>query len=132
MTARLHHDHQALRAMADRLEAYLVGDAPPQDPEFSHLRWMMVREMTLHLATERAALARWQADSVELSRDFDFAFEEAFKQHVVKWSGASMISNWCRYCLETRALLRRMRKRMAFEERTLFPAIRRSRATDLA
>lgn len=120
MTADTHHRHGELRAMADRLEAYLHGDAPPQDAAFAHLRWMLVRELSLHLAGERAALERWQAEVGQWAARLDLAFDDAFKQHVVKWSGASLSANWCRYCLETRALLRRMRKRMAFEDRTVF------------
>lgn len=122
MTAHLPHDHHLLRDLSDRLERYLDRETPPQEPEFARLRWMLVREMTLHLATERAVLARWRGQVGRMADRFDFALEDAFKQHVVAWSGATMIAIWPRYRIETRELLGRMRRRMDMEESAVFPA----------
>ena len=127
MIDQLRNDHDRLRDLADRLDRFLDSDAPPIDPEFSQLRWILVRELSMHLASERAALEAWRAKSRGNDHDLDFELDDAFMQHIVAWSGATMSTRWKHYCESTRALLHRLRQRMEFEETSMFPAMGRRR-----
>lgn len=123
MIAQLQDDHDRLRDLADQLERYLDGDTPPRDPHFAQLRWMLVRELSMHMAAERKTLAEWQAASGASGEALDTGLDQAFTDHVVTWSGATMGDSWNNYRTATQALLRRLRRRMAFEEARMFPAL---------
>lgn len=121
MLAQLKTEHDRLRDLAGRLRTYLHGDAPPRDPDFARLRWMLVRELSVHLATERRAVDDWCARGGS-GDGFDQELDDAFTRHVVAWSGATMTTTWSRYCDDTRDLLRRLCDRMDYEEAVVFPA----------
>lgn len=126
MLAQLKTEHDSLRDLAGRLRGYLHGDRPPHDPAFAQLRWMLVRELSIHLATERRAVDVWCAMGGD-GDGFDEALDDAFTRHIVAWSGATMASTWSRYCDETRVLLARLCDRMDYEERAVFPVLRGTR-----
>ncbi|MHA6722405.1 hemerythrin domain-containing protein [Sphingomonas sp. RS2018] len=121
---RLKTEHDRLRELADRLDRFLDGDAAPKDANFTQLGWVLVQELSLHLASERAALRTHKENDVAQR----FGLDEAFVRHVATWGNASVAAGWSRYVTETRLLLNALRDRMAFEEATIFPAVRYRRA----
>lgn len=122
---RLKAEHDRLRELADRLDRFLDGETAPKDADFTQLGWMLVQELSLHLASERAALQRHKENDVAQT----FGLDEAFVRHVATWGNASVVAGWSRYVTETRMLLKGLRDRMAFEEATVFPAVKYRRAT---
>jgi hypothetical protein len=124
--ANLQHDHDRLRALAADLDVYLVQPTPPAGPEFAQLRWQLVRELSMHLAAERAALQTWQRSAGAAGSHIDLGLDAAFTDHVAKWSGVSLAQSWHCYRSSARALLSRLRTRMDREERLMFPALSRA------
>ncbi len=121
---RLTEEHERLRALADRLDAYLARAEAPQEAAFTQLGWQLVQELSMHLASERAAMRKHAENDVEKR----FGLDEAFMQHIATWGATSVAAGWRNYVTETRRLLDRLRERMAFEEATIFPAVRWRRA----
>ena len=121
--ARFKDDHDKLRELADRLELHLDAPAPPLGQDFAQLRWMLVRELSLHLAIERRTIEDWRTRTRARIETQDYALEEAFMQHLVDWSGATVSAAWDRYRAEMRRLLDRLRARMTAEETKLFPKL---------
>lgn len=120
MLAQLMQDHDHLRELADRLDFYLQGQSAPVDIEFSRLRWSLIRQLTVHLAREKAAFGE-QATTVDGC--LDDALDAQFAEYMTAWDARSIQRGWANYCRVSRSLLRQLRARMQREEAVLFPRI---------
>jgi hypothetical protein len=117
MIAQLIEDHKRLRTIAGELRGFLTADHAPVDINFCRLRWMLVRELTSHLARERALFAPKRPDLAPA----DDPFEALVQRHMARWDFRAIQNQWRHYCFSAQTLLRRLDARMDQEESSLFP-----------
>lgn len=122
---RLAADHDRVRATVAGLEDFLMADTPPADPAFARLRWQLRRELAAHLAVERRAypIVRERLRGDAIYRGIDHALDEDIARHSAEWSVARIEADWMTYRRSARLLLRRLRRRMTYEETTIFPVL---------
>ena len=125
MIDQLNAEHDRVRAAAARIEAFLDAPEAPRDPAFARLRWTLARELATHLATERhiypKVRAKLRGDA--LYRGIDRELDDDLGRHMADWTVAAIEADWLRYRREARLLLRRLRRRMQYEETALFPLL---------
>lgn len=123
MISRLINDHDRIRAILDRLEAFLLADAPPTSIEFPRLRWELMREMAVHLAVERSKLPGLSKSHPKLYSQIDLGLDAALSDHVARWTVSAIQDSWHSYRMSARTIVARLRRRMAFEEQAIFPLL---------
>jgi hypothetical protein len=123
MIGRLKNDHDRIRAILDRLDIFLDGAAPPISIEFPRLRWELMRELSVHLAVERTKLPGLSKSHPKLYAQMDLGLDAALSDHVARWTVGAIQDGWQSYRATARALLARLRRRMAFEEQAIFPLL---------
>lgn len=125
MIDRLLREHDRVRDAASGIEAFLEAPAAPVDPVFAKLRWTLARELATHLATERGAYpaVKAQVRGDAIYRGIDHALDQDLAQHAIVWTIARIQADWAGYRREARLLLRRLRRRMTYEETVLFPLL---------
>jgi hypothetical protein len=125
MIEQLTQEHDRLHALADQLDCFLDAETMPTDPAFSRLRWTMLRQLSTHFAAERHALSPARNDPAiaGLFASLDSDLDGAIDAHMLEWSAARMQAAWPNYRSAARALLKRLRRRMRYEEGVLYPAI---------
>jgi hypothetical protein len=122
---RLLRDHDRVRATADAIDQFLDEDSVPVDPAFARLRWTLARELATHLAAERTTYpaVKAQARGDAIYRGIDHALDADLAAHAAEWTIARIEADWSAYRRNVRLLLRRLRRRMAYEETVLFPLL---------
>ena len=122
---RLHADHDRVRGILTGLEAYLLAATAPRDADFSRLRWSLARELSTHLAFERAAYPKItvQPRGPALYNGLDRTLDADLAEHMTYWTLARIHAEWIAYRVSARLLSRRLRQRMAYEENVLFPML---------
>lgn len=118
MFDQLTQDHDRLREIADRLDAYLQEPSAPVDIEFSRLRWALIRQLTLHLAREKVVFG---SDASGTDGCMGDPLDAQFQEYMTAWDARAIQRGWAHYCRVSRALLRQLRARMRREEAYLFP-----------
>lgn len=118
MLDQLTQDHDRLREIADRLDTYFQEPSAPVDIEFSRLRWALIRQLTLHLAREKAVFGTHAAGA---DGCMDESLDTQFQEYMTAWDARAIQRGWVHYCRVSRALLRQLRARMRREEAYLFP-----------
>ena len=83
-----------------------------------------MRELSRHLATERAAiLGRGKPCGDAIIDGLDIGLDAALDAHMAQWSGAAIHARWDEYRQSAHTLLARLRQRMAHEETAIFPGL---------
>ncbi|WP_303544298.1 hypothetical protein [Sphingomonas natans] len=116
-------DHERLRAIVGRLEAFLEASSPPVDMAFPRLRWELIRELSVHSAVERMKLPGLSKTHAAVYHGLDTELDAAVSAHMIEWSVSSIQDGWHAYRASARALLARLLRRMRYEEQALFPLI---------
>lgn len=127
MIDRLLRDHDRVRAVVDAIDLFLDADSAPVDPAFAQLRWTLARELATHLAAERSTYptVKAQARGEAIYRGIDHALGADLAMHAAEWTIARIEADWSGYRRNARLLLRRLRRRMTYEETVLFPLLPR-------
>lgn len=122
---QLHRDHDEIRAAMARFASLLTRghdatreDMPRERLAFSQLlqRHRAVEEAEMNAALPGAPLvAALNADMQAILREYS--------AHIGRWVPARIPAHWDDYCAATLALQRRLRHRLAWEERELFPRL---------
>lgn len=125
MIERFLCEHDRVRDAACHIEVFLEAPTAPVDPAFARFRWTLARELATHLATERGAYpaVRSQVRGDAIYRGIDHALDQDLARHAADWSIARIEAEWAGYRREARLLLRRLRRRMTYEETVLFPLL---------
>jgi hemerythrin-like domain-containing protein len=132
-------EHREIRTLLDRLNAYLEG-GPPDPLPFLHFRRELGRIVTHHLKKQDWVLyprlkasgrAELRAAAIRLCAEIG-SFEEAFGAYARRWTSSRIGEDWAGYREETRAMVRLLERRMALEERDLYPLLDESGAFRLA
>ena len=127
----LSDEHREIRALLDRLNAYLAGSDSPDPVPFLHFRRDFGRAVTLYLkkadwtlyprlrASNRPEL---RAAAMRLCDEIG-SLEEAFGAYARRWTSARIEQDWAGYRGETMAVIRQLDRRMLLEERELCPLL---------
>jgi hemerythrin HHE cation binding domain-containing protein len=127
----LSDEHREIRALLDRLDAYLASGESPDPVPFLHFRRDFGRTVTLYLkkadwtlyprlkASSRPEL---RAAAMRLCSEIG-ALEEAFGAYARRWTSSRIAHDWAGYRQETAAMIRLLDRRMLLEEQELFPLL---------
>jgi hypothetical protein len=136
----LSDEHREIRALLERLNAYLASGESPDPVPFLHFRRDFGRTVTLYLkkadwtlyprlrASSRPEL---RAVAVRLGEEIG-SLEEAFGAYARRWTSARIAHDWPGYRDETQAVVRQLDRRMQLEERELCPLLDGSGSLRLA
>lgn len=136
----LSDEHREIRALLDRLNAYLASSDAPDPVPFLHFRRDFGRAVTLYLkkadwivyprlkASGRPDL---KAAALRLCAEIG-ALEEAFGAYARRWMSSRIAADWAGYRNETMAMIRRLDRRLLLEERELCPLLEGGGALRLA
>ncbi len=122
-------EHREIARLMDRFGEMLAGDEPPEALAFLHFRREFGHSLNQHLKREDWLLyPRLQASSCPEVREVAQrlasemgAFEAAFGLYARRWTSARICEDWGGYRQESTAMIRRLRSRIATEERELYP-----------
>mgnify|MGYP005994727553 CR=1 FL=1 len=117
------------RQIADLSEDMLRAVAVDQPRPVSALRWRLARQLFAHLAMEDGIFYPMMArcrdpQLMQTARDFQAemgGLASDFKAYMAGWSDARIAGEWPEFCVQTRAIIARMHRRMEREDRILYP-----------
>lgn len=129
MFRQMLQQHQQIRSLIERFEAFLDPEAVPADIEaMIAVRWALASTIYEHVAQEdrsvylslksdgRAHVARGARES----RQALIALYDRTQHHVATWPTAVALVRWRDYCRATHSLLKAFRDRLAHEEATVY------------
>ena len=128
---RLRDEHVNLVAIAGRLSAMTAQALPPPADELYLIRMKLASELISHLKTEDWVLyPQLMASSDRRVAETSRAFSEemgglakAFGDYANRWTAYTIESDWKGYRRETTEILKILSRRMAREERELYPLL---------
>jgi iron-sulfur cluster repair protein YtfE (RIC family) len=128
---RLRDEHAILVVIARRLSAMITQQVPPPAKELYSARMKLASELIRHLKTEDWVLyPQLMASSERRVAETARAFSEemgglakAFGDYANRWTAIAIESDWKGYRRETTEILKILSRRMAREERELYPLL---------
>ena len=123
--SRFVDDHARIRKIVAALERFLQLERAPDEAAFARRRWELIREVSVHLAVEGRIITD-MAKGIRLAPHLlqqDATLAAEVRTHMAEWTAAAIEERWPTYRRTTRALLARLRRRMEYEETSLFPAL---------
>jgi hypothetical protein len=129
--AQLLGEHRRILVVVGGLEALVAGPRPDRVDRLSTKRWAFTRDLLLHfshvetwvhaplLADRRDGVARAAA----LSREQTVTLVRDFEHHAARWHGFPAPAQWGEYALVIDHLMGRIRARLAWQERSLYPLL---------
>ena len=129
--SQLHKEHAELAAVAGRLKTMIARDVPPDAGKLHELRMSLTSLLIHHLKTEDwllyPRLLRSSNERVALTaRTFAASMGELatdFHEYVGRWGATAIEKDWTGYQRETLEILRILARRIAFENRDLYPLL---------
>jgi len=125
MLRRFVEDHDRLRSIIAEFDRHLKSSQAPTDVAFARLRWTLARQVAVHVALERRALPDMFARTAtpDLYRGLDHDLDCELNRQMTEWTASAIEASWAEYRSITANLLARLRRRMVFEEKKIFPAL---------
>jgi hypothetical protein len=135
----LYGEHRQMERLARKLEAAARLPKPPEPFGFLQLRRAFREAVTNHLKRESWAVYPLQgfvsseicAALAEL-RPEGGSFSETLAEHERRWTATRIEGDWRAYCEELAAIIASLRRRIAFEERILYPLLEQDEETPVA
>ncbi|RVT43087.1 hemerythrin domain-containing protein [Sphingobium algorifonticola] len=123
----LRRQHADVIAIAEQLAEAVADDTQPRS--VSALRWRLARLLLAHLAIEDdhfypAMLARGNAAARATASRFQSemgTLSAAFTRYMAAWTDPEIAAQWPRFCVETRAILAALGRRVEQENVLLYP-----------
>jgi len=135
MLTKLQGDHLEILSVAAMLAQLTASEMPADLNMLSQCRWRLRRILLAHLALEDryvynrvgsdpalAAIAPAPREKAALT-----ALVDEFRQHFELWTIEQVTRDWMGYRWEVQGLVERLRARIDWEDRTLYPALDRAR-----
>jgi hypothetical protein len=122
---RLRHDHADIRAAMDRYAALMVRGHEAADADLLRERVIFAQLLARHRAEEDALVAATLAGTpvaTAAAADMQGILAD-YSAHVRAWSPARIPAEWDEYRAAVLQLQRRMRVRLAWEEREILPLL---------
>ena len=122
---RLYKDHEDLRAAMQRFAALLARGHDAAAADLLRERVAFSQLLTRHRADEEAEIGATIPDAplaAALAADMQAILRD-YSAHIGAWPPSRIPAEWDAYVAATLALQQRLRLRLAWEERALFPQL---------
>lgn len=134
--ADFHAEHRQIVALANRLMAMIDPLNPPDRDALSAARWDIVVALDAHLAGEETVVQQELGHSEDhivttMARRYSSELLDlrlSLAMHRGTWTAESVPTDWEGYRAAVHEQLAIVVKRIAWEERVIFPLIERARA----
>lgn len=125
----LRRQHQELSVIAGQLLRSVEDDSSQQS--IGPIRWHLTRQLMAHLALEdrifypavqRLADERARTTALRLQAEIG-TLAQNFSAYMHRWSDDQVAREWAAFCVDTRAILTALSRRMEQEEKLLYPLV---------